>query len=115
MWYLAYMDEAFGEFVAHTTPWADIFALGADVQLVHSEQDWSGSLHWGDTVHVDVSLEKLGRTSFTIGFAIHSGDSSRRALTASTVYVCIAKDGSGKMEPPPILVDALRFQNAAGS
>ena len=107
MWYLAYMDEAFGAFIGQTISWSELMASGADVQLVHTELDWSGSLKWGDSVHVDVELAKLGRTSFTVEFGIHAGDPGQRIVTARTVYVCIATDGSGKIEPPPVLLDAL--------
>ena len=48
MWYLAYMDEAFGAFVGQTASWHDIVDAGVDTQVVHTELDWSGSLKWGD-------------------------------------------------------------------
>ena len=107
MWYLAYMDEAFGAFVAQTASWRDIFEAGVDAQVVHTELDWSGSLKRGDEIHVDVTVPARGRTSFTVEFLIHAGDSTRPIVTAKTVYVCIATDGSGKIEPPQLLRDAL--------
>ncbi|TDK91347.1 acyl-CoA thioesterase [Mycolicibacterium mucogenicum] len=109
MWYLAYMDEAFGAFVAQTASWRDIFEAGVDAQVVHTELDWSGSLKWGDQIHVDVTVPARGRTSFTVEFLIHAGDSTRPIVTAKTVYVCIATDGSGKVEPPQLLRDALDY------
>ena len=51
-----------------------------------------------------------GRTSFTAEFLIHAGDATQPIVTARTVYVCIATDGSGKVEPPQILIDALGLE-----
>jgi acyl-CoA thioester hydrolase len=107
MWYLGYMDEAFSAFVAQTTAWQDLLDAGVDSQVVHTELDWSGSLKWGGQVHVDVAVSKLGRTSFTVEFLIHAGDSAKPVVTARTVYVCVATDGSGKIEPPQMLLEAL--------
>ncbi|WP_155912303.1 hypothetical protein [Mycolicibacterium sp. CBMA 361] len=42
-----------------------------------------------------------------IGPLIHTGDSTQPVVSARTVYVCIAADGSGKIEPPQVLLDAL--------
>ncbi len=109
MWYLAYMDEAFGAFISQTASWHDVFEAGVDAQVVHTELDWSGSLKWGDQIHVDVTVPARGRTSFTVEFLIHAGDSALPIVTARTVYVCIATDGSGKVEPPQLLLDALNY------
>ena len=108
MWYLAYLDEAFGEFLGRNgTSYKDIIASGVDIQLVHTELDWHGSLRYGDTAHVDVGLARRGRTSLTVQFTIHAGDRSRPVVSATSVYVVVATDGSGKCEPTPFLLDAL--------
>jgi acyl-CoA thioester hydrolase len=106
MWYLAYMDEAFGDFLCRDgMTFDDMFAAGVDVQLVHTELDWTGSLKRGNQIAVEVEVVKIGRTSFTVRFGI--GDGEQTVVTATTVYVCIATDGSGSIEPPPILRLAL--------
>nr|WP_255456829.1 MULTISPECIES: acyl-CoA thioesterase [unclassified Mycolicibacterium] len=107
MWYLAYMDEAFTALVTRGATGHDFVDAGFDWQVVHTELDWSGSLKWGDQVHVDVTVPARGRTSFTVEFLIHTGDSTQPVVSARTVYVCIAADGSGKIEPPQVLLDAL--------
>ncbi|WP_202915732.1 thioesterase family protein [Mycolicibacterium sp. CBMA 234] len=107
MWYLAYMDEAFTALVTQGATGYDFVDAGFDWQVVHTELDWSGSLKWGDQVHVDVTVPTRGRTSFTVEFLIHAGDSTQPVVSARTVYVCIAADGSGKIEPPQVLLDAL--------
>jgi acyl-CoA thioester hydrolase len=106
MWYLAYLDDAMSAFLAYRgLPYVDMLAAGYDVQLVHTELDWSGSLRWGDRPAVDVGLARRGRTSFTLQFAVRLG--SEVVATASTVYVVVATDGSGKCDIPPLIDKAL--------
>lgn len=107
MWYLAYFDDAMTAFLADGgVPYDELQAAGYDVQLVHTELDWQGSLLWGDEALVDVGVARLGRTSFTLQFTVRTADGSPVA-TASTVYVVIAMDGSGKREVPPMLREPL--------
>jgi acyl-CoA thioester hydrolase len=106
MWYLAYFDDAMTAFLAHGgLAYVDMLAAGYDVQLVHTELDWQGSLLWGEPAYVDVGLAKMGRTSFTLQFAARTGEGP--VVTASTVYVVVATDGSGSRPIPPLIADAL--------
>lgn len=108
MWYLGYLDEAFGAFMSRNgMKFSDIVAAGVDVQLVHTELDWAGSLRLGDTVHVEVGLARVGRTSLTVQFSVHAGDPGKPVAAITTVYVVIATDGSGSCSPPRFLLDAL--------
>jgi acyl-CoA thioester hydrolase len=106
MWYFAYLDEAMAAFLRHGgLPYPEMLAGGHDVQLVHTDLDWRGSLAYGERGEVEVALARLGRTSFTLDFAVTAGD--RVVATASTVYVVVGTDGSGKREVPPAIRDAL--------
>jgi acyl-CoA thioester hydrolase len=106
MWYLAYLDDAMTAFLLRGgLPYVTMLEAGYDVQVVHTELDWQGSLGWGDRVLVDVGLARLGRTSFTLQFAVRVTD--RPVATASTAYVVVATDGSGKRAVPRLLLDAL--------
>jgi acyl-CoA thioester hydrolase len=106
MWYLAYFDDAMTAFLAHGgLAYLDMLAAGYDVQLVHTELDWPGSLRWGEPASIDVGLAAVGRTSFTLQFAARAGE--RLAVTASTVYVVVGTDGSGSRPIPPLIADAL--------
>lgn len=98
-WYLAWFDDAMTGWLAHTgVPYAELLAGGHDVQLVHTEIDWAGAVGFGDDVGVRVTPENVGRTSFTLGFQVlRAGDP---VVTARTVYVCIAADGTGKRPVP---------------
>src|SRR3954451_632289 len=99
MWYLGWFDEAMTAWLgAGGLSYGDMVASGFDTQLVHTELDWQGAVGWGDTASVDVGLAHIGRTSFTLQFAVRVDD--RVAVTASTVYVIVATDGSGKREIP---------------
>ena len=106
MWYLGYFDEAMSSFLEEGgLPYKDLLEGGHDVQLVHSDIDWEGPLRWADDAEVAVSLERVGRTSFTLGFEV-SGPAGRVA-GGRTVYVVVATDGSGKRPIPPELAAAL--------
>ena len=106
MWYLAYFDDAMTAFMEHGgCAYDDLIAEGFDVQLVHTEVDWRGGVGWRDDVRVAVSLAKIGRTSFTLDFAVlRAGE---RVVDGRTVYVAVRTDGSGKTEIPAALRDAL--------
>ena len=106
MWYLGYFDEAMSQFLAEGgLPYAEMLASGHDVQLVHTEIDWTAALKWNDEARVDVSVVGVGRTSFTLQFEVFAGDAS--VARGRTVYVVVATDGSGKRPIPPLVQRAL--------
>jgi acyl-CoA thioester hydrolase len=112
MWYLAYFDDAMTAFLhAGGLSYTDMIAAGYDVQLVHTELDWSGSLGWGDVAEVHVSLSRVGTTSFTLEFSIDTGGGP--VVRGSTVYVVVRTDGSGKCPVPPVVFHALRPSSSA--
>jgi acyl-CoA thioester hydrolase len=106
MWYLAYFDEALAGFLADRgLPYPELLSDGYDVSLVHTELDWTAGLAYGDTGAVAVSVEAVGRTSFTLGFAVRrsngdAGSPGEVICRGRTVYVVVADDGSGKREIP---------------
>lgn len=106
MWYLAYLDDAMTAFLHEGgLPYAQMVGAGYDAQVVHTELDWYGPLSLGDPAAVRVTVSRIGRTSFTLGFGVLSA--ARVVVEATTVYVVVRTDGSGKCELPPMLVDAL--------
>jgi acyl-CoA thioester hydrolase len=99
MWYLGYFDEAMTAWLAAGgLDYADMVASGYDTQVVHTELDWTGAVRWGDRALIDVGLAHVGRTSFTIHFAVRVDDVV--VVTGTTVYVVVATDGSGKRDIP---------------
>jgi acyl-CoA thioester hydrolase len=106
MWYLAYLDDAMTAFLLEGgLPYSRMLDHGCDVQLVHTELDWRGSLTWSSSASVLVGLAKVGRTSFTLQFEFRSHEQT--VATASSVYVSVHTDGSGKRDIPPYLIRAL--------
>ena len=106
MWYLAWFDTAMTAFLADLGfPYDDMARLGWDVQLVHTELDWRGGATFGDEVVVEVETDRIGTTSFTLGFRVLRGD--ELLVTAKTVYVVVGIDGSGKRPVPDDLRKAL--------
>lgn len=99
MWYLGYLDEAVTAWFAHLgLPYAQMMSEGLDFMLVHTELDWTAGVGFGDAAEVEVALAAVGRTSFTVDFAVLRA--RERVCTARTVYVMVATDGSGKRPVP---------------
>ncbi len=99
MWYLAYLDDAMTAFLgAGGLSYGNMLASGWDAMVVHTELDWHGPLGFGDQAEVHVAVAAIGRTSFTLRFDVLS--SGRLVANASTVYVAVRTDGSGKCEHP---------------
>jgi acyl-CoA thioester hydrolase len=106
MWYLAYLDDAMTALLAAGgLPYTVMLDAGFDVQLVHTELDWTSGARFGDRVDVEVEVTATGRTSFTLAFTVLAGGGP--VCSARTVYVCVATDGSGKRELPESLRSAL--------
>jgi acyl-CoA thioester hydrolase len=102
MWYFGWFDDAMTQFFGEIGyPYTTLNADGLDVQLVHTEADWRGAVHYGEQVAIDVATERLGSTSFTLSFAVRVDGQVRS--TGRTVYVVVATDGSGKLPVPPKL------------
>ena len=107
MWYLAYLDDALTAFLgAGGLPYGDMLASGYDVQVVHTELDWHGPLGYGEPADVAGAVWPTsdGRRSRSASTVLTSG---RLVVDATTVYVAMRTDGSGKCEIPPALLGAL--------
>jgi acyl-CoA thioester hydrolase len=106
MWYLGYFDEAMTLYLEEGgLDYRKMLDAGFDVQLVHNEIDWKGSLRWPDTAEIEVALADAGRTSFSLSFNVTANGAD--VATARTVYVVVATDGSGKQPLPDLLRTAL--------
>lgn len=104
--YLTYFDEAQTAFLEHIgAPYPELLAGGTDCMLVHSEIDWLSSIGFGDRVGIAVSCQRVGTTSFSLGFEVRKAGSP--TCRATIVYVCVATDGSGKRPLPDQLRSAL--------
>jgi acyl-CoA thioester hydrolase len=114
MWYLGWFDDAMTAFLAHRgLPYAELMAAGLDVMLVRTEIDWSAGVGFGDDVAIQVDVERLGTTSFTLRFTVLRGDVP--TAIGLTTYVVIALDGTGKRDLPDPLRAALEPRTSVPS
>lgn len=105
MWYLAYLEDARNAYLsASGLALRQLLELGCDLQVVHSQMDWAGSVHWGDQVAISVSPARVGTTSFSLAFDLRVSGS--RVLGAETTYVTVGRDG-GKCRIPMALREVL--------
>ena len=107
MWYLGWFDDAMTAYLASIGfSYEEMLSNGYDVQLVHTELDWSSGARFGDDVVVEVTPAGVGTTSLTLAFAVRRGDEV--PVTARTIYVVVGIDGSGKRSVPELLRAALQ-------
>ena len=109
--YLTWFDEAVTGFFDHLgTSYPDLMASGLDMQLVHTEIDYAAPVRWRDTVRVAVVCEKVGTTSFTIGFSVlrrREGSEEVVAVRGRNIYVVVSTDDWLKKPVPDALREAL--------
>jgi acyl-CoA thioester hydrolase len=106
MWYLAYLEDARNGYLAERNfSLHDLLDSGHDIQLVHSDIDWSQAVRYGDAVVIDVTPAHVGTTSFGLNFTIVVAGDVR--ATASTVYVIVDGSIQGKAPLPQKLKSAL--------
>jgi acyl-CoA thioester hydrolase len=106
MWYLGYFDEAMTLFLEQGgLPYNRMLEAGFDVHLVHSEIDWKAPLRFREEFGVEVAVDRVGRSSFALRFAVRGP--AGEVAAGRTVYVVVATDGSGKRPIPALLASAL--------
>jgi acyl-CoA thioester hydrolase len=106
MWYLGYFDEAMSLFFEEGgLPYDRMVEAGFDVHLVHSEIDWKAPLRFPEEFRVEVAVDGVGQSSFTLRFAVRGP--AGEVAAGRTVYVVVATDGSGKRPIPALLAAAL--------
>lgn len=127
--YLTWFDEACTGFLDHLgVTYPDLLATGHDMQVVHSEIDYLASVRWRDSVRIAVQCQRMGSSSFTLGFTVlrrNSAFSSSRpdladssahpdpdsdeqpAVRGHNVYVVVSTRDWTKRPIPDALRDAL--------
>jgi acyl-CoA thioester hydrolase len=107
MWYLGWFDDAMTAFLAASgLPYADLLGAGSDVQLVRTEIDWSAGVGFSDDVAVQVEVDRVGTTSFTLRFTVLRAGAP--TAVGRTTYVAVRTDGSGKIDLPARLRELLQ-------
>jgi len=110
--YLTWFDEACTGFLDHLdVTYPDLIASGYDIQVVHSEIDFKGPVRWRDAIRVEVHCERIGSTSFTLGFGVlrsRDGETEQRAVVRGhNVYVVVSTEDWAKRPIPAVLREAL--------
>ena len=90
--------------------WMALIASGHDIQVVHSEIDFMGPVRWRDSVRVEVHCQRIGSTSFTLGFSVlrSAADTEEKtAVRGHNVYVVVSTDDWAKRQIPAAVREAL--------
>ncbi|MDT5016476.1 MAG: acyl-CoA thioester hydrolase [Mycobacterium sp.] len=112
--YLSWFDEACTGFLVHLgVTYPGLFESGLDFQVVHSEIDFSGPVRWRDVVRVEVCCERIGSTSFALGFSVKRSNRNdydteeQTAVRGHNVYVVVSRADWAKRPIPDVLREAL--------
>ncbi len=109
--YLTWFDEACDGFLEHLgVTYPALIDDGHDIQVVHAELDFAAPIRWRDKVRVAVACERVGTTSFTLGFAVLRADATtpeRVAVRGRNVYVVVDTTEWRKRHLPAALREAL--------
>jgi acyl-CoA thioester hydrolase len=105
--YLTWFDEACTGFLDHLgVTYPGLIASGHDIQVVHSEIDYLAPVRWRDSVRVAVQCQRIGSTSFTLGFNVLR-NAGQTAVRGHNVYVVVSTQDWTKREVPALLREAL--------
>jgi acyl-CoA thioester hydrolase len=109
--YLTWFDEACTGFLDHLgVTYPGLIDSGHDIQVVHSEIDFVAPVRWRDAVRVAVQCQRIGSTSFTLGFNVlrqNAEVAEQTAVRGHNVYVVVSTEDWAKREVPALLREAL--------
>ena len=109
--YLTWFDEACAGFLDHLgVTYPGLIDTGHDIQVVHSEIDYLAGVRWRDSVRVAVRSERVGSTSFELGFTVlrsNADTEEHAAVRGQNVYVVVSTDDWAKRPIPDKLREAL--------
>ncbi|OBB17971.1 4-hydroxybenzoyl-CoA thioesterase [Mycolicibacterium setense] len=109
--YLTWFDEACTGLFDHLgMSYPDLIADGLDMQVVHTEIDFRAPVRWREPVRIAVRCQRIGTTSFTLGFTVlgtdATGDEQPR-VSGSNVYVVVSTADWAKRDVPHAIRVAL--------
>lgn len=79
--------------------------------LVHLEVTFNKPINYGDTVDVEVSAVKIGRTSVTWRYRVFIGQNKDElAVDCNIITVCMKTDTNEKMEIPMWLKEKFKIE-----
>ena len=108
-----YLHEAFEDFFAGQIgkPYPEVFRDGIGFPTVKVEMEFLSPVHYGDQVDVDVTVERLGRTSVQMGYAGSVG--GRPVFKAKNTAVVVNMRTFRSTPLPPWLRES--FERAMGT
>ena len=103
--YLTYFDEALSGYMrAVGVPWRRLQEMGLDIFYVDTRCSFRGAATFEDRLQVYARMERIGNTSFTLGFAIHH-EGEEQAITTGSITVVVVDPEARK---PVRVPDELR-------
>jgi acyl-CoA thioester hydrolase len=109
--YLTWFDEACTGFLDHLgVTYPGLIDTGHEAQVVHTEIDFLAPVRWRDSVRVGVVCERIGSTSFTLGFGVlrsNAATPEQIAIRGHSVYVVVSTEDWTKRPIPGQLREAL--------
>lgn len=82
---------------------------------VHLETDFKHPIRFGETIEIEIVVEKVGKTSIVFAYSIRNEGVEEVAVRGRKVTVCMDLDRFEKRGIPPWLREKLvALQNAAG-
>lgn len=109
--YLTWFDEACTGFLDRLgVTYPGLVDSGYDVQVVHTEIDFLAPVRWRDSVRVGVVCERIGSSSFTLGFGVlrsNAATPEQIAIRGHSVYVVVSTADWAKRPIPDQLREAL--------
>ncbi len=76
------------------------------IPIAHAEADFKRALFVGDSLTVELTVEKLGDSSFTLAHRLLAADGGE-AGTVKTVHVCVDRETQRPTPIPPSLREKL--------
>lgn len=86
-------------------PYSDPRLATVTFPRVHVECDFQSELHFDDLVTIALSIERIGRSSFTMAFAVTVD--GKAAASGKIVVVCIDRATHRPVAIPEVLQEAL--------
>ena len=103
-----WVHEAYEEFLESINfSFSDILKTDFFVPIVHAEADYKAPLSVGDRITIQVKIDKIGQSSFTITYNILDTNKHVTVGTAKTVHVTVDKQTRKKIAIPTKLREAL--------
>ena len=101
--YLAYVDDAVDTWVRERLGHFEDF--GFDFMLKKATFEWQGPATFGDTIDLDLAVDRWGNSSFDVGVEGTAG--GRPVFTATVVYVSVVPKKNTPTPVPAAVREAL--------